>query len=160
MSSIVHRRSPDPRLTLLAYDILTTQHGQIGIMSGWLTLWGQSAGSTGRPMEWMGKDHPPSMQGMASKQEIAALLTLPIAPMEEEFLRMMIRHHRGALPMATYAAENAASPHVGSLARKMLSAQESEIDLMQDMLVARGAAPEPDRTAMRMDGANNTGHPR
>ncbi len=42
MSEIAHRRSDDPDLSYLAFDILSTQQGQIGIMTGWPDLWQQS----------------------------------------------------------------------------------------------------------------------
>ncbi len=144
MSEILHRRSPDPAINYLAFDILTTQHGQIGIMSGWLDLWRQPQSSSGPTMAWMGSAHDGPMPGMASAQEIAALNDLPIPQMTEQFLRLMIRHHRGALPMATYAAENATSPDLAALARGMNDGQAAEIQLMQDMLVQRGWEPEPE----------------
>ena len=142
MSEIAHRRSADPALNYLAFDILSTQQGQIGIMSGWLDLWDQSQRGRGPQMAWMGHTGP--MPGMASREEIAELGTLPVAAMEEQWLRLMIRHHRGAIPMADAAAAQAESPDIALLARKMSDGQQSEIDAMQDMLRARGRAPEPD----------------
>ncbi|MBC7373258.1 MAG: DUF305 domain-containing protein [Frankiales bacterium] len=153
MSEIAHRRSTDPELTYLAFDILSTQQGQIGIMSGWLDLWNQFQSSpAGRQMEWMGHTGP--MPGMATDPEIAALDTLPAAQMEERWLRLMIRHHRGAVPMADAAASGADSPDVALLAAKMSQGQQSEIDAMQDMLRRRGLSPEPQSTAP----AHGTGH--
>lgn len=143
MSAIVHRRSSDPQLNYLALDILTTQQGQIGIMSGWLDLWGQTQTSTQPVMSWM-DNGPHEMVGMASEEEIAALETLPVPQMEEQFLRLMIRHHAGAVPMAGYAADHGTSPELTSLARGMEEGQASEIELMQSMLAARGLAAEPD----------------
>lgn len=141
MSEIVHRRSSDPALNYLAFDILSTQHGQIGIMSGWLDLSRQSQSGGGPTMAWMGHDGP--MPGLASPEQIEELTTLPVPQMEEQYLRLMIEHHRGALPMASYAAEHALSRDVGSLAAQMNAGQASEIDLMQDLLVERGWAVEP-----------------
>lgn len=153
MSEIAHRRSTDPTLNYMAFDILSTQQGQIGIMSGWLDLWEQSqSGPSGQQMAWMGHTGP--MPGMASKDEIAALNTLPVAAMEAQWLRLMIRHHRGAVPMADAAAAKAGSPDVALLAQKMSDGQQSEIDAMQDMLRARGHAPEPESTTP----AHGSGH--
>lgn len=142
MAEIAHRRSTDPELNYLAFDILSTQQGQIGIMSGWLELWGQAQSARGQQMAWMGHDGP--MPGLAADAEIAELKTLPVAAMEEQWLRLMIRHHRGAVPMADAAAERAASPEVARLAEKMSAGQQSEIEAMQDMLRARGVPPEPE----------------
>ncbi len=142
MSEIAHRRSPDPDLYHLAFDILSTQQGQIGIMAGWLELWQQPQSRQDEPMAWMGHDGP--MPGMASREEIEELKTLPVPAMEEQFLRLMIRHHHGAVPMADAAAQQAASAEVTDLAAKMSAGQQSEIDAMQNMLRQRGLTPEPD----------------
>ncbi len=141
MSSVLHRRTTDPEVQALAVDVMTTQQGQIGIMSGWLDLWGHTQTTTGPTMAWMGHDGP--MPGMAEAHEIAALETLPEGQLEEEFLRLMVRHHLGAVPMAAFAADRATSPDLARLAGGMESGQAAEIELMQDMLVARGHDPEP-----------------
>jgi uncharacterized protein (DUF305 family) len=144
-SSIVYRRTDDPALATLAFDILTTQQGQIGIMTGWLGLWRQGQGiGAERPMVWMGQPHDGPMPGMASPAQVAALRTLPVARMNESFLRLMIEHHRGALPMAAYAAKHASSPDVRLLAANMDASQAAEIDAMQAMLRERGWAPQPE----------------
>lgn len=153
MSEIAHRRSGDSKLNYLAFDILSTQQGQIGIMSGWLELWDQSqSGPSGQQMAWMGHTGP--MPGMATDAEVAELNTLPIAQMEEQFLRLMVRHHRGALPMADSAADRATSPEVAAFAGKMSAGQQSEIDQMQTMLAVRDHAPEPEARA----GGHGQGH--
>ena len=141
MSEIAHRRSTDPDLTYMAFDILSTQQGQIGIMSGYLDLWEQPFSGEDEPMAWMG--HGGAMPGMASKAEIEQLRTLPVAAMEEQYLRLMIRHHRGAVPMADAASDGAKSAELSRLAADISAGQQSEIDAMQDMLRQRGLAPEP-----------------
>ena len=142
MAEIAHRRSADPDLNPLAFDILSTQQGQIGIMSGWLDLWEQSQSASTAPMAWM--DHDGPMPGLASAAELERLDALPVAEMEELWLRLMIRHHRGAVPMADAAAEQADSPEVAAFAAQMSAGQQSEVDLMQRLLAERGAPPEPD----------------
>jgi uncharacterized protein (DUF305 family) len=90
----VHARSQDPEVEALALDILTTQQAQIGMMGGWLEQWGQTQAASGPTMAWMG--HSGAMPGMASQEELASLRTLPAGELEEQFLRLMIRHHAGA----------------------------------------------------------------
>ncbi len=92
------------------------------------------------------------MPGMATEEEIRSLDTLPVPAMTEQYLRLMIRHHQGALPMAQYAAENAGRSDVVTFASSMNAGQASEIDLMQDMLAERGLEPEP------ADGSAHPGH--
>ena len=143
MSEIVHRRSPDPAVNYLAFDILSTQQGQIGIMTGWLDLWREPQSSSEPTMLWMGHVQKGPMPGMATDEEIQSLNTLPLPQMTEQYLRLMIRHHRGAVPMAQFAAQNAATSDIATLAANMDAGQSSEIRLMQDMLVERGWQPEP-----------------
>jgi uncharacterized protein (DUF305 family) len=143
MSAAVHDGSQDPEVVALALDILTTQQAQIGMMSAWLEQWGQTQAASGPTMSWMGGGHSGPMPGMASADELASLQTLPAGALEEQFLRLMIRHHAGALPMAAAAIEQGGHQPLVRLAGTMLDGQQAEIDLMQDMLAARGHAPEP-----------------
>ncbi len=59
------------------------------------------------------------------------------------FLQLMIRHHEGGLPMAQYAAQNAADSYVRDLASRMVTAQSAEVVTMEQMLRERGAQPLP-----------------
>jgi uncharacterized protein (DUF305 family) len=150
MSQIVHARTDDPQLRYLAFDTLSTQQGQIGIMTGWSDVW-QLSPVSGDTMAWMGHEVDGLMPGMATREQVHALETLPVPEMEEQFLRLMIEHHRGALPMAEYAAKHSDSPRLRTFAQNMYDGQASEIDLMQDMLAARGLA-EQGETATPHDG--------
>lgn len=150
MSEVVHRRSSDPELSYLAFDIMTTQQGQIGLMTGWLDLWGERQSATGPVMAWMGHEGP--MPGMATKEEVAALDEVPVAQMELDFLHLMLAHHRGALDMAKAAADHAESTDVAALAQGMYTGQSAEIELMERMLAERGAEVPAD------DGAGHDGH--
>ena len=144
MSEIVHRRSTDSAVSYLAFDVLSTQQGQIGIMTGWLDLWREPQRSGLPAMLWMGHVQTGPMPGMATDEEVQSLETLPLPQMTEQYLRLMIRHHRGAVDMARFAAANAGTTDVATLAGNMDAGQSSEIRLMQDMLVERSWQPEPD----------------
>ena len=154
MSEIAHRRSPDPRINYLAFDILSTQQGQIGIMAGWLELSEQSHSNPEPPMAWMGHIGP--MPGMATDDQLDRLNTAPVPQMEEQFLRLMIRHHRGAVPMAD-AASRASSPQVAGFAEKMSAGQQSEVDLMQSLLIERSYRPETEGMSAGHPGGSDTG---
>lgn len=54
MAALVYDRSDNDAVRSLAFDILTTQQGQIGIMTGWLDAWGLPLTSAGPRMGWMG----------------------------------------------------------------------------------------------------------
>jgi uncharacterized protein (DUF305 family) len=85
-------------------------------------------------MTWMG--HPTSgrMPGMASPEEIAELERLSGEAADIQFLRLMIRHHEAALPMARFAEAESTVPAVRDLARQIADAQIIEIANMQALL--------------------------
>ena len=154
MANLALQLSADPEVRGLAFDISSTQTNQAGRMQGWLALWGVPP-SGGEPMAWMtdadaamamdmgGSTPTGSMPGMATEQELAELRTLAGSAFDVRFLQLMIRHHRGALPMAEYAAANADQAAVRSLARSIAWAQQAEVSMMEDMIRARGGTAPP-----------------
>jgi uncharacterized protein (DUF305 family) len=138
MAGIVYRRTEDEAIRMLAYDILTTQQAQIGMMGGWLALWDLPAGGEDPPMAWMGHEMSGPMPGMATDEAVASLETLPPAEMDRVFLQLMIMHHSGGVDMASYAAEHASEDLVRTVARSMAESQSGEIATMERMLTERG----------------------
>jgi len=143
MSTVAHRRVTEPDLNYLSDDILTTQQGQIGMMSAWLTAAGEPQTNPGETMGCMGDAHAGPMPGMATRAQVEALATLPVAQLEEQYLRLMVRHHAGAIPMAAYAAAHSGSAEVAGLARNIELGQSSEIRALNGLLADRGLPPEP-----------------
>ncbi len=141
MAALAYDRSDDPAVRLLAFDILTTQQGQIGIMSGWLDAWGVPWTTTGPRMAWMGMPTEGLMPGMATAAQLDALRNADGAAADVLFLQLMIPHHVGGVDMATEAAAQAERASVRQLAAAMAEAQTSEIAYMNELLVAKGAAP-------------------
>lgn len=137
MAGIVYQRTEDPEIRTLAYDILTSQQAQIGIMSGWLNAWDLPSSGLDLPMTWMGHGMTGLMPGMATDEEIASLSTLPLSEMDREFLRLMIAHHEGGVDMAAAAVTLAGEKRVRELAQGFVTTQQSEILYMQQLLAAR-----------------------
>lgn len=148
MAEAIRARAPTPEVAVLATDIALTQQAQIGRMRGWLDTWGLPPTGRDLPMAWMGHPMAGLMPGMARRAELAALATAPAADAEAEFLRLMIRHHKGGVLMAEGALARARRPEVRQLAQGIIAAQQSEITLMTEMLRARGAAPPVDGPTM------------
>ncbi len=151
MAALVYDRSDDPAIRSLAFDILTTQQGQMGIMSGWLDVWGRPWTSTGPRMEWMGMAVEGLMPGMATAEQMAALRAADGEAADALFLQLMIPHHRGGVEMAQYAFDHAREEPVRLMARGMVEAQSLEIDYMNELLTAKGQAPLPDAPAAADD---------
>jgi uncharacterized protein (DUF305 family) len=162
MANWARDHTQDPQLRQLAFDIQSTQEDQSGRMRGWLMLWGQPEQSpTGRYMAWMagpsdgmagmpgmngnqmpanGVDHMP---GYATQAEISKLQSLSGPDMDGYFLQLMMRHHLGGGPMAQFAASHATVPAVRVLAENMLKSQDSEVQLMKQMMAAKNIQPLP-----------------
>ncbi|WP_378737693.1 DUF305 domain-containing protein [Nocardia brasiliensis] len=158
MAGVVLVRSTDTDVRRLAYDIMTTQQNQVGRMQGWLQLWGKPAQGVDGYMGWMstqagGHGHSgtaetpsgpmPTMPGMATPADLAALRQATGPELDTRFLQLMLRHHQGGFPMIQYAAEHAETTAVRTLADTMNKTQRGEAQLITTMLTARGATPLP-----------------
>lgn len=158
MSFVVLDRTKDEAVRTLAYDIANTQANQRGMMLGWLDMWGlPKVVADEPPMSWMGTEGAGGMAGhdmggvvtkpgalmpgMATKEEIAQLGTAEGRDAEVLYLRLMTDHHKGGVAMAEGCATQCANPTERALAQGMVNAQQSELQLMADMLKQRGAEP-------------------
>lgn len=155
MAGIVRLRTNDPKIRSLATDIVLTQQAQIGRMQGWLETWNLSPTGTEPRMAWMGDATSGRMPGMASQEEINRLGTLPPGEADALFLRLMIPHHKGAIPMAQAALDNSDQPQVQRLAGSIIASQKSEIKAMRDILKDKGLSPAKKSPKMNMDSMNN-----
>lgn len=141
MATMARDRSTDPAVRTLAFSIEGASLSQIGMMSGWLALWGQPDfpdPDARRPWP-TGAAHT----GTATSDELAQLRILSGGELDVLFLQLMLRHHQGALPMARYAAQHAGQGAVRNLADKILTSQTTEDDTLTSMLSDRGAQPLP-----------------
>lgn len=139
-----------PRVRTLAQGIVNQQLREIGTLQGWLMLWEQPALSPRDDMQWMRDAYARStrrdasydrfienclrsqgMPGQATPEELQALEDSPGAEaFDIAFLRLMIRHHQGAVVMARFTAEHAASGVVQGVARAIAAEQQQELGRM------------------------------
>lgn len=147
MSFIVRDRTENEDVRLLAYDIAQTQANQRGMLLGWLDLWKLPKVSSNAPMAWMDMGGMASgedgalMPGMATNTELEKLKKLSGEQAEIFYLQLMTAHHKGGIHMAEGCVERCRVGVEKDIAQGMVNAQESEIDLMTDMLKERGAKP-------------------
>jgi uncharacterized protein (DUF305 family) len=159
MAETVRDRTESEEIGILATDITLTQQAQIGMMLGWLDVWGLPTTSTEPAMAWMGHPTEGRMPGMASPEAVNRLGELPPQEADELFLRLMIEHHRAAIPMSEAVLEQSNHPAVEDLAGAIASSQRAEIKTMQAMLQDMGAPAVEDEGPMPMeDGGHGGGH--
>src|SRR5215210_4501957 len=121
-------------MKLLASDISLTQQAQVGIMQGWLGVWGLPITGSEPAMAWMGHPMEGLMPGMATPDEIARLSKLPPDRADVLFLRLMINHHEAAIPMAQAVLKRTDESEVSQLARAIIRSQKAEIENMKAMV--------------------------
>ncbi len=160
MSLLLLERSGDPEVRTLATDVLLTQQQQAGQMYGWLVQWGLTQTSSAAPMAWMtseavpgmagmggtgGMDHSgatetASMPGMASAEDLQRLTLAAEEEADRVYLQLMIPHHEAGVAMATAAAERAETTPVRTLAQRILTSQNAELDVLRTLLQEHGGS--------------------
>lgn len=130
MASMTRERA-GPRVAALALQIELTQLQQIGVLSGFLAAWGQPTLPPAKDaaMAGMGID-----DGMATAAELAELRDASGPALDHTFLRLMIRHHEGAVAMDRTAAHSGRTPAVRDFARADLVEELGEIAYMRGLL--------------------------
>ena len=142
MAEILRDRTESDEMRLMVADVALTQQAQIGRMEGWLAVWGLPATGNEPAMSWMGHPTEGRMPGMASPEQIEELRELPPEEADVRFLQLMIPHHEAALSMSEAVLERTDRPDVERLAQAIAASQEAEIEVMQDLLLSRGASVE------------------
>lgn len=95
----------------------------------------------------LAQNMPPNMPGMpkpapsdspattAYKQAMEKMHAAMDAPLtgnpDQDFVNGMIPHHQGAIDMARVELQYGKDPHMRDLARRIIAAQQQEIDLMR-----------------------------
>jgi uncharacterized protein (DUF305 family) len=111
----------------MAYEVLYTQIGEVGVMNQQLAEWDEVGDDVA--MAWMGMSHPEDAQpGMASPEEMEQLREGPKRDLDELFSRLMIEHHAGGAHMADAAVDLAETEYVRSMAAAMAQVQRDEIN--------------------------------
>jgi uncharacterized protein (DUF305 family) len=138
MADLAQSRASDPRVKDLAAKIEAAQAPEIEEMTTWLTDWGAPVPSApaGEPDAHGGAHGSTTgaMPGMMTDQDMAALETASGDRFDRMFLEMMIRHHEGAVEMATTEQQQGQNPAAKALAEKIYADQTTEIGQMRGLL--------------------------
>jgi uncharacterized protein (DUF305 family) len=138
MSMIAHADSNNSDIITLAGDIALTQHGQIGYMQSWLRQWDLSPTGSQEAMAWMpdsaGAVVNGLMPGMATPAQLAKLRTAKGTDLDIQFLTLMRQHHLGGIHMAQEILNLSKNADVTWLAQTMVTSQQAELTVIDDML--------------------------
>ena len=128
----------DPDVMALAEQIAAAQGPEIEQMRGWLAGWGSPVPESDGSMmgnDMGGMDHGlGTMAGTMSDEEMAKLESADGADGSRLFLQQMTAHHEGAVAMAKDELAAGENADAKALATAIISAQETEIATMADLL--------------------------
>jgi uncharacterized protein (DUF305 family) len=144
MSMIAHANSTSASIVTLSADIALTQQAQIGYMQTWLRDWSLSPTGSRPAMAWM-PDSAGSlvnglMPGMATPDQLAALRKATGKDLDVMFLTLMRQHHLGGIHMAQELLALSDNKDVTWLARTMVTNQQGELTVTNDLLKQLGVA--------------------
>jgi uncharacterized protein (DUF305 family) len=138
LSDLVPDRSSDTQLKALASRIDLEQGLEINVLRGW-------QGSNGLPKtdpvssyeEMLADPEMVEEMGLATPEELAELESLSGNDFDVLFLRVMIKHHEGAIRMLQYVLLYGQNLDLQQLAQDMMATQTAQVATMQDMLAAK-----------------------
>lgn len=147
MSNLAETRA-GAEVKALAAKIKQAQAPEIQQMTEWLRQWGAplpSSPAGGHDSHGDAPGQPSSgpdshggghegMTGMMTEQEMTELTASTGAKFDRMFLEMMIRHHEGAVQMATTEQQQGQNPVAKKLAGEIIAAQNTEIQEMRALL--------------------------
>jgi uncharacterized protein (DUF305 family) len=129
MADWARTRARNPSVRALAERIRVGQQPEIDAMRAMLTGWGAPAPDLTHARH---EDHT-GMPGMASPAELTALERSTGTPFDKMFLRLMIRHHLGAVTMSRAVADTGQDLRTGELAQEIGITQIKEIATMRKL---------------------------
>lgn len=104
-------------LRTLATAVVTAQQAEIELMTSWRQSWYPDLAATG---------------GMEMDMGDMEISSDESKPFDQRFIEAMISHHQGAISMATMAKEMAEHQEIKDLADAIITAQQAEIEQMQE----------------------------
>lgn len=114
----------DGNTLALAQRMRVAQTGELEFLNGWQTT----------HADLMTGHHHAHALGMATPEELDTLATLSGSDAERAFLQLMIRHHQGAIDMATDRLKVSGAGAITEYARNVFADQSAEIARMQQLL--------------------------
>jgi uncharacterized protein (DUF305 family) len=124
----------DPNLAAYAMEIVIGQRTEMGVFTATLDRFGHSSSPGRTAMGWMGGPGVPlnSMDGLATKAQMAALTKAKGKEAVALWIALMTEHHLGGIHMADYEARHGHDNTTRNLAKAMVDTQHGEVIDIQD----------------------------
>ncbi|MGK5628999.1 DUF305 domain-containing protein [Streptomyces sp. URMC 123] len=139
MSRMAATRASSQEVKTLAAEIEKAQAPEIEKLSGWLTIWGEQVPAASAGMDHSGHGGGQGgghdgMAGMMSAEEMADLEKASGEAFDTAFLRLMVKHHQGAVDMARTEKSKGAHQPAKDMADAIITSQSAEITRMNALL--------------------------
>ena len=132
-------RDLDPEVAALAEGIRTRQTPEIQEMVGLLNSWDhQSIPETSRDHANVhggdGAEMNADLPGMLTSEDVQALEDASDSEVQDMWLDMMIKHHEGAIAMASAEQDDGKDKAATALAAEIVKTQKAQVRSMQGLL--------------------------
>ncbi|MFD3940957.1 DUF305 domain-containing protein [Streptomyces sp. NPDC058611] len=128
MADLAATRAESAEVKKLADEIKKAQDPEIKTLSGWLTSWGEQV-----PAEREGHGGH-DMSGMMTAEEMKQLESSSGKAFDTAFLKLMVKHHEGAVAMAKTEQSEGAYQPAKDMAAAIITSQSAEIARMKTLL--------------------------
>ncbi|MFG3506694.1 DUF305 domain-containing protein [Streptomyces sp. NPDC047821] len=132
MADMAADRASATEVKELAAAIKKAQDPEIRTLSGWLTSWGEQVPGEDAPAGHSG--HGDGMAGMMTPQEMDQLEKSSGKAFDTAFLKLMIKHHEGAVAMARTEQAKGSHGPAKEMAAAIIASQSAEITRMKELL--------------------------
>ncbi|MEV4969591.1 DUF305 domain-containing protein [Streptomyces scopuliridis] len=129
MADLAATRASSPEVKKLAAEIKKAQDPEIKTLSGWLTSWDAQVPTQGS-MDHSGH----SMPGMMADDDMSTLEKASGPAFDTAFLKLMVKHHEGAVEMARTEKSAGADQSAKDMADAIITSQSAEITRMNTLL--------------------------
>ncbi|WP_326609427.1 DUF305 domain-containing protein [Streptomyces scopuliridis] len=129
MADLAATRASSPEVKKLAAEIKKAQDPEIKTLSGWLTTWDAQVPTQGS-MDHSGH----AMPGMMADSDMSTLEKASGPAFDTAFLKLMVKHHEGAVEMARTEKSAGADQSAKDMADAIITSQSAEITRMNTLL--------------------------
>lgn len=132
MAGMAAERASSTEVKELAAAIKKAQDPEIRTLSGWLSSWGEQVPGDDASADHTG--HGDGTAGMMTEQEMDQLEKSSGKAFDTAFLKLMIKHHEGAVTMAKTEQAKGSYPPAKKMAGDIIASQSAEITRMKKLL--------------------------